>query len=210
MIVTDILEVNLGHSKKKKAYKIYLDYNFAFLLYSQDIKLYGLKKGLDLSEETYHKIIEETVYRRAKQKALAILKFADRTQYELYIKLKDAYYTDEIIDRTIEYLKGYNYLNDVRYASNYIRSKMYQQSKLVLKSKLLQKGIDRDTIEKIIFYEYQTSAEDKDPEILAINKHIKKKYKDLTCLTKEEKQKLITSLYRKGFNLDKIHKCLDI
>ncbi len=88
MIVTDILEVNLGHSKKKKAYKIYLDYNFAFLLYSQDIKLYGLKKGLDLSEETYHKIIEETVYRRAKQKALAILKFADRTQYELYIKLK--------------------------------------------------------------------------------------------------------------------------
>ena len=28
--------------------------------------------------------------------------------------------------------------------------------------------------------------------------------------TKEEKQKLITSLYRKGFNLDKIHKCLDI
>ena len=138
-----------------------------------------LKKGLDLSEETYHKIIEETVYRRAKQKALAILKFADRTQYELYIKLKDAYYTDEIIDRTIEYLKGYNYLNDVRYASNYIRSKMYQQSKLVLKSKLLQKGIDRDTIEKIIFNEYQTSAEDKDPEIIAINKHIKKKYKDL-------------------------------
>ena len=53
-------------------------------------------------------------------KSITILKYMDRTEKELYIKLKDAYYTDDIINRTIEYLKEYNYINDERYAMNYI------------------------------------------------------------------------------------------
>lgn len=208
MIITDIIEVNIGRGKKKNAYKIYIDDNYAFLLYNQDIKQYQLFKGEEITSDLYEIIIEDTVFRRAKQKAFTILQRSDRTEKEIYNRLKEAYYKDDIIERTINYLKSYNYLNDERYASNFISSKKHYHSKQALKIKLLQKGINKEVLEKIIEEEYKITDENDDPEILAIKRNISKKYEDSTCLTWEEKQKLINFLYRKGFNLDKIHKCL--
>lgn len=209
MIITDIVKFTVGRNKNKTAYKIFVDDEFSFLLYSQDIKAYRLEVGAEVTPLLYDRIITETVYRRAKQKALAILKHMDRTEKELYIKLKDAYYTDDIINRTIEYLKEYNYINDERYAMNYIRLKKGIQSSLAIKTKLNQKGINKEIIEKIITKEYNESSEDIDYEILAINKAIHKKYRNPHDLSREDKQKLVASLYRKGFSIDKIRKCLN-
>lgn len=209
MVITEIEEIIIGYSKKKTAFKIYIDNNYEFLLYYQDIKIYKLTVGIEISSDLYDRIIEDTVFRRAKQKALAILKYMDRTEKELYTKLKDAYYTSDIITRTIEFLKDYHYLDDERYASNYINYKKTSQSKFTLKSKLMQKGINKDVLEKIIDIEYNFSTDNSDPEMLAINKAILKKCKDTSNLAWEEKQKLISSLYRKGFDVDKIRKCID-
>lgn len=209
MIITDIVEVNVSKSKKKTAYKIFIDDDYAFLLYRQDIKIYQLEINSEVTSSIYDKIIEETVYRRAKQKAMAILKYMDRTEKELFIKLKEAFYTEDITLRTIEYLKSYNYLNDERFASYYIRTKMNTLSKLTIKTKLIQKGINMNVLEKIMDIEYDTPMNDIDPEILAINKAINKKCKDTKELDWEGKQKLIASLYRKGFDLDKVYTCLN-
>ncbi|NLL00421.1 MAG: regulatory protein RecX [Clostridiales bacterium] len=209
MTITDIVEINIGPSKKKTAYRIYIDYEYAFLLYRQDIKGYQLELNKEISLELIDRIIEETVYRRAKQKAMAILKRMDKTEKELYDKLRQAYYTDIIIERTIEYLKGYKYIDDKRYSSNYIRMRKNTMSKLSIRTKLLQKGINKEVLEEIIAIEYDMDSNETDPEILAIEKAIQKKYKDITVLSFEERQKLIASLYRKGFDLDKIHKCLN-
>lgn len=209
MIITDIVEVNVSKSKKKTAYKIFIDDEYAFLLYRQDIKIYQLDTDSEITSSLYDKIIKETVFRRAKQKAMAILKYMDRTERELFIKLKEAFYTEDITLLTIEYLKSYNYLNDERYTSNYIRSKMNTQSKFTIKTKLIQKGINKKVLEKIIAIEYNSSMNDIDPEILAINKAINKKCKDVKGLNWENKQKLIASLYRKGFDLEKVHTCLN-
>lgn len=208
MIITDIVEINIGPGNKKIAYRIYIDYNYAFLLYKQDIKEYQLEIDTNITTDLYDKIIENTVYRRAKQKALAILKHMDRTEKEIYSKLYEAYYTDIIIERTTAYLKGYHYIDDERYASNYIRSRKNTLSKISLITKLKQKGINKDILEKIIAIEYNDEEYDTDPEISAINKAIHKKCKDITEISWDDKQKLIASLYRKGFDLDKIHRCL--
>ncbi len=206
MIVTDIVEIKIGRGNKKTAYKIYIDYNYEFLLYKQDIKVYQLEIAAEITLELYDRIIEDTVFRRAKQKAMAILKYMDRTEKELYSKLKEAHYTDNIIDRTIEYLKEYHYIDDERYASNYIRFRKNTLSSFSIKTKLMHKGINKEVLEKIIAIEYDIDMNDADPEMLAINKAISKKYKDITDLNYDEKQKLIASLYRKGFDLDKINK----
>lgn len=209
MTTTDIVEINIGYSKKKTAYKIYIDYEYVFLLYKQDIKVYQLEIGTDVTLDVFNRIIEDTVFRRAKQKSFAILKHMDRTENELYKKLRDAYYTDDIIDRTITYLKEYNYINDKRYASNFIRVRKDTLSIISIKTKLMQKGINKELLEKIIAIEYDINEYDIDPEIKAINKAILKKCKDTTALNWEDKQKLIASLYRKGFDLDKIQHCIN-
>lgn len=209
MIITDIVQINIGSNKNKTAYKVYINYDYAFLLYSQDIKKYQLKTNEDITSITYNEIVEDTVYRRAKQKALAILKYMDRTEKELYTKLKESYYTEEIINRTIKYLKEYKYIDDKRYASSYIRSNKKTRSKLFLKTKLIQKGINKELLEKIIAIEYNIDSNGIDPELLAIRKAINKRFKNITNLSYEDKRKLIASLYRKGFNIDKIKKSLE-
>lgn len=208
MTITDIEEIKVGYSKKRTAYKIYIDNDYAFLLYNQDIKKYQLRIDYELSSDIYNIIIEDIVYRRAKQKAFAILKYMDRTERELYEKLKEAFYTDDIIERTINYLSENNYINDRRYASNFIRLRKNTLSMLSIKTKLIQKGINKELLEEIILIEYVNEECEEDPEITAINKAIHKKYRTTTDLNWDEKQRLIASLYRKGFDLSKIQHCL--
>lgn len=208
MIITDIVEVNIGRSKTKIAYKIFIDDIFAFLLYSQDLKQYQIQQGEEITSDIYERIIEDIVFRRAKQKALTMLSHSDKTENEIIENLKEAHYSQEIIQRTIEYLKEYKYLDEERLARNFIRFRKEKHSRLALETKLIQKGINKRVLDKVIAEEYEISDENEDPEILAINKLISKKYENLTNLTWEEKQKLINFLYRRGFNLDKIHKCL--
>lgn len=68
MIITDIVKFTVGRNKNKTAYKIFVDDEFSFLLYSQDIKAYRLEVGTEITPLLYDRIITETVYRRAKQK----------------------------------------------------------------------------------------------------------------------------------------------
>ena len=72
MIIT---KLETCHTKK---IRVYMDEEFAFLVYPQDIRKYALKENMELSENLYHQIMEETIIRRAKQKAMALLQKSDR------------------------------------------------------------------------------------------------------------------------------------
>lgn len=192
---------------EKSKIKVYIDYEYAFLLYDKDLKRYNLEEGDEISSKIYHEIVEDTVYRRAKQKALALLKYMDRTENELITKLINSHYPEDVIKRTIEYVKEYGYINDERYATNYIRMRKERKSKLFLKQELLTKGIKKEILDTIFSMEYE--EEDDDPEITALRKAIEKKCKNPSSMTWEEKQKLIAQLYRKGFDIGKIRHALE-
>lgn len=195
MIISRIEQID------KKKYKIYIDQEYAFLLYSSDIKKNKLEVGEEISQQLYEEIIEDTVFRRAKQKALAILKFMDRTEKELELKLRQADYTDDIINRTIAYVKDYKYIDDERYTSYYIRSKKDLKSKRQIEMELYRKGIDKSMIDRVLEEEF-------DGDESAIKKAIAKKTSNIEELTYEEKQKIAASLYRKGFRSEDIRKYL--
>lgn len=193
MIVTKL--EGLGKGK----IKVYIDGEFHFLLYRKDIQIYKLQENEQISEKVYKEIIEDTVLRRAKQKAMAILKYMDRTEQELRQKLKQADYTETIIESAIEYVKKFHYLDDERFAMNYIRFKKNTKSKRQLQTELSQKGIRKEYIDLAFEEEY-------DDEELAIQKAVAKKTLDIDSLSQEEKMKLASSLYRKGFKMDLIQK----
>lgn len=203
MVITKIENIT------KTKVKIYIDGEYAFSLYQKDIQLLQVEEGMELPEKIYEEILEKIILYRAKQKALALLKAQDRTRMELRNKLSEAGYREDIIDQTIAYIDSYGYLDDERYASNYIRFRKHQKSKLVLQMELSRKGISKEILESIFENEYQED-ESEDPEITAIKKIITKKNIDTKNLSWEEKQKLVASLYRKGFALDKINHILQM
>lgn len=186
--------------------RVYIDDAFAFWLTQKDIDRYKLKEGMAFTTSEYDKILEETLYLRALDKALSILKFTDRSEKELRNKLSRAEYPASLIDRTVDYVKNYGYLDDKRFASSFIRARMNKKSRLMIKTELQQKGISGETIEEAFLEAY--GEEEEDAELTAIRRAIAKKTIDPDTLSYEAKQKLIASLYRKGFDLSKIKQCL--
>lgn len=188
---------------EKSRVRIFIDEEFAFLLTEKELDKLPLEEGQTILPEQYDKLIEVLIYPKAIDKALNILKFMDRSEQELRLKLSREEYLDVIIDRVIEYVKHYGYLNDERFATAFVKARKNRKSKLMIKNELQQKGISKDIIQNVFEAEYETEDME-DAEMVAIRKAIAKKTRDPRELSAEDKQKLIASLYRKGFDLSKI------
>ncbi len=192
----------------KNKVNIYLDGEYAFFLSPKEVQRLKLTEGGEVSASLYEAVLEDIILPRAKQKALSILKFMDRTELELRDRLSAAGYTQDMVDRAVHYVAGYGYLDDGRLASAYIRARKNTKSKLVIKMELLKKGVDSKIIELALSEEYPADDQE-DPEIAAIKKAVAKKVKSLEDMNYEAKQKLIASLYRKGFDISKIKQVLN-
>jgi len=197
MIITKLERIENGKGK----IKVYIEDEYHFILYQKDLNNFRLEENSSITEIQYQDIYNNTVLRRAKQKALAILKYMDRTEQELIMKLKQYGCTEILTQDVLEYINKYHYIDDYRYAANYIRFRKNSKSKRQLSMELSQKGIAKEDIE-------QAFADEYDEEDGAIKKAIAKKCRDISILTYEEKQKLAASLYRKGFKMDIIQKYL--
>lgn len=195
-IVTDIVEIN----KKKK--RIFINYDSAFALYIGEIRKYKIKKDMPLCAESYNEIISEVLPKRAKIRAMNLLKSRDMTENSLSAKLKDGFYPEEAINNAIAYVKSYGYIDDRRYAKNYISFKSGSKSRYQITCFLSQKGIDKNLIAEICDDYYE---DNEDEEKKLIEKLILKKKTDVCNMTHEEKSKLFGYLVRKGFRIDSIN-----
>lgn len=196
MLVTALEEYTKGR------YKIYLDEQFAFVLYKSELNYFKIELGKELAEEDYIKIKEEIILKRAKKRTLYLLKKMDRTEQELRNKLKDGFYTEDIIEKAIEYVKGYNYINDESYVQRFIEYKSKFKSKLEITSQLKQKGISKEVINCI----YDSIEID---ESNAIIKLIKKKVSNINEIDYNQRRKLYMYLCRKGFQYEDIDKAIE-
>jgi regulatory protein len=201
MLVIDIEEIS------KSKVRVSTDSGAAFSLYKRELKTYGIAKDREISEETYSKLMDEVLVKRAKLRCMNLLKSRDYTRQQLEDKLKSNCYPKEVADKAIEYVMSYGYIDDVRYAVSYIGYKSSSKSTKQIKTELLRKGISKDDIEEA----FSQCALDNSmmDESNLIEKLIEKKKFDKEKATYEEKQKIIGFLYRKGFSLDKIYQAVE-
>lgn len=140
-----ISKVNL---LSKNRYEIYIDEKLAFVLYKGELCKYGIKVGLEISEELYSDIVKNTLYKRALLRCSHLLERRDYTSYELYKKLKDGAYPIDAADYAINKLISYGYVNDESYARRYIESYISSRSLNRIKQDLYKKGIKSDIFDK--------------------------------------------------------------
>lgn len=212
----------------RKKNRIYIDGEFAFMLYDRDMEVYHIPDGgtgedftdIEISEAQFERIMKETVTRRAHQKALNLLESMDRSEDELRRRLKLDMYGEGVIDETVNWLKGLHYLDDERYAQSYIRGRIANTSRQELRTRLLAKGIERDLIDEA--YEVcseelrvrpgaadERDAEDTDIEQQAAVKTLKKKLGSKRALTPKERMSIIGYMLRKGFGRSRIQAAFD-
>lgn len=191
-------------SRGKGRVIVYLDNQFSFVLYKGELSKYRLETGMEITDDLYNEIIVNIIIPRAKKRGMNLLEKMDRTEADVRNKLRDSGYPDEAIDEAIDYLKSFKYIDDRRYANDYIGFKMLSMSRKQIERKLSEKGIPKDIIEDELnnAYEEENGAEEE-----LIKKLIVKKCKDrLGQLEYAEKQKLFQYLYAKGFSIYDIEK----
>lgn len=140
IIVKEIEAVGKGR------YRVQFDTGVTCLLYRKEMSSFSIEKGKKITAQQYQELLEEVVGKRAKKRALHLLEQMDRTEKQLRDKLLANEYPQSCIDGAIAYVKGFHYLDDSRYASNYVRFSQEKMSRVQMKQKLMQKGIASSVI----------------------------------------------------------------
>ena len=200
MVVTQISELS------KSRYRLYLDGQFAFVLYKGELRQFQIKEGQELSEESYHHIMTQILPRRAKLRSMNLLQSRDYTRRQLEDKLKQGDYPQECIDEAIAYVESYGYIDDRRYAKDYIEYHLQTKSRGRIETDLLKRGIAKEVIREV-FDELGSLGVEQDEFAIICDLLKKKKYCAETA-TKQEQQKMYGFLYRKGFRGDTIARAL--
>ena len=131
--------------------------------------------------------------KRARHRALYILERSDRTEQELRAKLERSY-KPEAVEDAVAYVKKYHYLDDMRYAVNYLNSRGRVKSRRQVEQELLyKKGISKEILE-----EARLEAEPQD-EREQIRRWMEKKQIQPETASQEELRKFYLFLMRRGF-----------
>ena len=200
MLVTQISEVS------KSRFRIYLDGQFAFILYKGELRQFQIKEDQELSEESYRQIMTQILPRRAKLRSMNLLQSRDYTRRQLEDKLRRGEYPDACIEEAIAYVESYGYIDDRRYARDFIEYNMQSKSRTRIETDLMKKGIAKDVIREA-FTELENLGVEQDEMTMICDLLKKKKYCAGTA-SRQEQQKMYGFLYRKGFRSDAIARAL--
>lgn len=131
------------------------------------------------------------------KKCGTLLARRDYTCARLREKLLSGGFEEEIADWAMEKLKEAHYLDDERYARNFIQAHWEDRSKLRIRTDLEERGVPSDILSEVLREESEERGEE--AEIRQIRKLMEKRKFDPRNAEWEEKRKMQAYLYRKGY-----------
>ena len=186
----------------KGKYHITFDDGMSCVLYRSEMRSLGICENGTLSEEQYEKLLTEILGKRCKKRALHLLEQMDRTEKQLREKLLSNEYPECCVDAAIRYVKQFHYLDDYRFACNYIRCSGGKLSERMLRQKLAAKGVRRDDIQSAIDAEYTSE------EYQLILDLLHKKQFDADEADEKEWRRMYQFLMRRGFGSSDVLKAM--
>jgi len=173
------------------------------LVLSTDLVLeYKLHKGMQIDDRFLEILFKRQSIIDAKKTAYNYVAYKPRTESQVRTKLKEKSFPNDVIDKSIEFLYEFKYLNDENYALDFVKNYLNLRGagKIKLAIELKKRGITQDLINNAI----QTYFPD-DVATLALDtaKYYLKKisYKTID----KQKSSLRNFLLRQGFEFNIIN-----
>ena len=185
--------------KNKERVNLFLDEEYAFSLSMELVYKEGLKKNQEIDSKRLELLAEAESIIRCKNSALKTIERSFKTEKEVIEKLKEKGYGDKAINKSIEFLKEYNFINDINYTKAYIKDKLNSFGSQKIKYTLIQKGISKEIVEEAL------ADSNKDNERKTAFNLAKKKL-DIIRKKENDNYKISGKLYRylisKGYGYD--------
>lgn len=187
-------------AKNPKRVSVFLDGSYYCGLDLLTAVKYRLKSGMEIEENRLIEIQFEAEYQSAFDSALNFISKSVKTEKQVKDKLISKGYLDEIVDKAIEKLKEYGYVDDSDYSSRYVSTYKGVKGKLLIKNELRKKGVSDANAEKALSdIENQVESAKKLAEKYLKNKEI----------TKQNLLKCYKYLLSKGFDYDDCKSAID-
>lgn len=150
--------------------------------------------------------MEQDLKKKARLRCLHLLERRDYTEKQLREKLRagKTEYPPEIIDDALDYVKSYHYVDDGRYARQYVACMRERKSRLQITRELYVKGVGRAEIEAAF------AETEEVPEETLILKWMEKRRFQPGQADIRETQRMYAFLARKGFSGESIKSALQL
>ncbi len=164
----------------------------------------------DLSENRKAEQRERLLH-RCRERCLYLITDAEKTEARLREKLRaSGRYPEDIIDETMEFLRGYDFLNDRRFADRMIQRYAGIKSLREIEQKLYQRGVRREDAQAAMAAYREAGDQAAEQELAAVQRLIQKKCRSTAELSREERQKLLQSIMRRGFSYSLVSRALEL
>lgn len=178
----------ISPQRRKGRANLYIDDSFYSGVDVGTLASLGLYEGAEIEPQAIEKLSCEEEYQNCLHHAFQILNSRPQAKNELILKLKKKH-TGIAIAKTIDRLEDLGYINDNKFAKQWVSERSKTRGKKLLYNELIAKGINKNTID------YALNELDK-PDFLPL---FEKKYRDNKS-PEENKQKITQFLLRKGFS----------
>lgn len=198
MLITSVEKITSSKSK------VFVDEEFAFVLYKGELSRFNIEVENELDDIDFEKIKKEIIIKRAKKRVLHLLEQMPRTEYQVRLKLKQGYYTEDVVDEAINYAKKFSYIQDENYCRVYVSMKMESKSRKEIYASLMTKGVRKEIVEEIFEELYEDHSNEE-----MILKLIHKKSRGVKELDDKQIMKINAYLIRKGFSYDELREAFE-
>ncbi|MBP3753861.1 MAG: regulatory protein RecX [Lachnospiraceae bacterium] len=183
-----------------------LESGLTFPLYSSEVTKFDTREGSDLSDESLSEIMTRILPSRCIKRAMNLLQKKSFAEGELVRKLSDGGYPEEVVEKAVEYVRSFGYIDDVRYASDYIRYHSSQgRGKNRIRMDLMTKGISDESFEKAWDENMELGLIPGTEE--EIKKLLEKKHFN-PDMERSDKDKIAAFIMRRGFSAEDIFKAM--
>lgn len=176
-----------------------------FVIDTEALSRIGIREQQPLSDEQYADIVDEADYIKAREKAVQLLTRKSYTVQEIRLRLKRYDIGEDVIERVINWLQRLQYVNDQRYAQQWVEQRMQLRGHgpLRLRQELQRKGVDRQYIDEAL-----ASFDDDDFIELAWNQGKKYVTRQLGDEEMTIRRKTYAYLQRRGYTASVIRRVM--
>jgi len=191
--------VTLIQQVSKTKYRVFLDDEFAFILNAGEMLHLSVREGCEFTDAMMDEVMNRILPERGRKYLLNIISAMDRTESQIRDSMVKNGYPEEVIAETIEFGRKQRFLDDRRYASNYIDCVSSRKGEMAIRFDLRRRGIDEGLIDELL------NCRDGTTEREAILTALESRHPLRELQDRKEEQKLTSYFARRGFAYNSIH-----
>lgn len=195
------LITGIEQQKNRKDRKsIFVDGGFLAGVHSDVVSALGLAVGQVVDEKRLNELLRAESVRKAREKALSLLSYRDRSTNEIRRRLIRSDFATDVVEEVVEQFSSSGLLDDEKFSRDWISSRQASKpaGRARLSEELRSKGIRPEVVNDAL------ASLDPEREKALAREAAARKLGKLNMDDQSWKRKLISFLSRRGFDWDTI------